>query len=189
MPRVSDAYRQARRDQIVGAALNVLSRRGFNELTMADIIEESGLSAGSVYSNFTRKDEVMELAAARVLGEPLEELKALVSESALSPLEVLRWWLARLEHNGVPFGAVVQIWGEAAFDPVMRDIVRRRMADIEAAFVNAAQHWLAASGRDPASALAIARAMVMLGQGYMVRSAVLGPQDLVASVAAVELLS
>jgi len=50
MPRVSDAYRQARRDGIVAATLRVLRRRALSDLTMADVIKEAGLSAGSVYS-------------------------------------------------------------------------------------------------------------------------------------------
>ena len=76
MPKVSDAYRQARRDEIVAATLRAISRRGLRALTMADIIKESGLSAGSVYSHFTTKDEIIELVAARVIGERADQLSA-----------------------------------------------------------------------------------------------------------------
>lgn len=189
MPRVSDAYRQARRDQIAAAALRVLGRRGLRDLTMADIIEESGLSAGSVYSHFTRKEELVQLVATRVVGERLDLLKAPAEGPPRSPLEVVRWWMSALEDDGVPFGTVMQVWGEAAANGALRDIVHRRMSEVEEAFGTAAQAWLTATGRDPAGASAVARAMVTFCQGYIVRSALLGPQDLSASLAAVDLLA
>lgn len=186
MPRVSDAYRQARRDEIAAATLRVLRRRGLHDLTMADIIEESGLSAGSVYSHFARKDELVELVATRVIGSRVDLLNA-PDEPTRSPDEVVRWWLSGLEDDAAPFATIVQIWGEASSDPAMREIVRRRMGDIERAFAAAAERWLVAQGRDPRAAPAAALAMLTFCQGYIVRSAVLGPQDLVASLAAVDL--
>lgn len=187
MPRVSDAYRQARRDEIVAAALRVLRRRALNDLTMADIIEEAGLSAGSVYSHFARKDELIELVAAEVIGKRLSLLAMPDDEPARSPCEVVRRWLVGLEQAGIPFATVVQFWGEAAFDPTMREIVQRRMSDIERAFAAAAERWLIAEGREPATAPATALAMLTFCQGYIVRSAVLGAQDVDASLAAIDL--
>lgn len=187
MPRVSDAYRQARRDEIVAATLRVLRRRALNDVTMADIIGESGLSAGSVYSHFTRKDELLELVAVRVIGERLDVLHA-PDVPARSPLEVVRWWLAGLEDNDVPLATVVQIWGEAAADGPMRDVVQRRMGDIESAFAAAAGRWLVESGGDVARAGDVGRTMLTLCQGYIVRSAVSGPQGIQESIAALDVL-
>lgn len=189
MPKVSDAYRQARRDEIVAATLRVIARRGLRALTMADIIEESGLSAGSVYSHFSTKNEIIELVAIRVIGERAERLTSESADRARSPLEIVRWWLSGLEQDALPYGAALQIWGEAASDPGIRTIVEGRMTAIEDAFATASERWLTATGGDPASARATARAMLMLCQGYIVRAAVLGSPDLEESIAAVELLS
>ena len=189
MPRVSDAYRQARRDEIVAATLRVLRRRALNDLTMADIIEEVGLSAGSVYSHFASKGELIELVAVEVIGERLNLLMAPDHEPVRSPREVVRWWLAGLQQDGVPFATVVQFWGEAAFDATVRKIVQRRMDDIERVFAVAAERWLIAEGREPAAAPATALAMLTFCQGYIVRSAVLGSQDVDSSLAAIDLWS
>lgn len=188
MPRVSDAYRQARRDQIVAATLRVLQRRGLRDLTMADIIEESGLSAGSVYSHFERKDELIELVATRVIGSRLDALTDPDQAPPRSPAQLVTWWLTEIAGAEVPFGALVQIWGEAASDPAMRAIVLRRITAIEEAFAAAAEQWLRATGGDPAQAGATARAMLTACQGHIVRAAVLGPQDPAETVAGMGLL-
>jgi len=189
VPKVSDAYRQARRDEIVAATLRVIARRGLRALTMADIIEESGLSAGSVYSHFTTKHEIIELVATQVIGERADRLTTESEERPRSPLEVVQWWLSGLEEDALPYGAALQIWGEAASDPAIRDIVEGRMSAIEDAFTIAAERWLTATGGDPAAARDSARAMLTFCQGYIVRAAVLGPQDLESSIAAIELLT
>lgn len=188
MPKVSDAYRQIKRDEIVAATFRVITRRGLRALTMADIIEESGLSAGSVYSHFETKHEIIELAATRVIGVRADRLSTESEERPRSPLETVHWWLSELEHDALPYGAVLQIWGEAASDPGIRSIVEARMAAIEDAFAVAAERWLVALGNDPSSARDTARAMLTFCQGYIVRAAVLGQQDLKSSIAAVELL-
>jgi AcrR family transcriptional regulator len=188
VPKVSDAYRQARRDEIVAATLRVLERRGLRALTMADIIEESGLSAGSVYSHFTTKHEIIELVATRVIGERAERLDVETADRPRSPLEVVHWWLSGLEQDALPYGAALQIWGEAATDPGIRVIVEGRIAAIEDAFTVAAERWLTQTGGDPTVAGSTARAMLTFCQGYIVRAAMLGPEDLDSAIAAVGLL-
>ncbi|WP_141014734.1 TetR/AcrR family transcriptional regulator [Nocardioides sambongensis] len=156
---------------------------------MADVIEESGLSAGSLYSHFDTKEQLIELVASRVIGERADLLSAGSEEAEpRAPLEIVRWWLSGVEQDGLPFGAALQIWGEAASDPGIRAVVERRMAAIEGAFASSAERWLTATGGDPTTAGAVARAMLVLCQGYIVRTAVLGPQDLGATLAAVALL-
>ncbi|MBZ5740474.1 TetR/AcrR family transcriptional regulator [Nocardioides mangrovi] len=187
MPRVSDAYRQARRDQITAATLRVIARSGLRGLTMAEIIGESGLSAGSVYSHFATKDELVERVAEHVIGQRADRLLA-DDQAPRPPLEVVRWWLAGLEEDAMPFGAVLQIWGEAASDPGIREVVQRRVAAIEAAFEVAADRWLEATGGDRGTATDTARAMLLVCQGYIVRAGALGPQDLDATIRAAGLL-
>ena len=70
----------------------------------------------------------------------------------------------------------------------MSQIVQRRMGDIEGAFAGAAERWLVAQGRDPGAAAATAVAMLTFCQGYIVRSAVLGPQDLRTSFSGIDLV-
>ncbi|MEV0822948.1 TetR/AcrR family transcriptional regulator C-terminal domain-containing protein [Nonomuraea rubra] len=61
--------RQLSRDQIVGAAVPVLDAEGHRGLSMRRIASDLGVTAGSLYWYVRTKDDVLELALDRVLGE------------------------------------------------------------------------------------------------------------------------
>jgi TetR/AcrR family transcriptional regulator, transcriptional repressor of aconitase len=50
MPKVSQNHLDARRQQILAAAIECFCRQGFHPTTMQDIIKESGLSSGAIYT-------------------------------------------------------------------------------------------------------------------------------------------
>jgi AcrR family transcriptional regulator len=60
MPKVSDEHREARRDQILEAALSCFSRKGYHDTSMHDIAKEAGLSTGAAYIHFRGKEEILE---------------------------------------------------------------------------------------------------------------------------------
>ena len=68
MPKVTDAHRESRREQILIAAWKCFSRNGFHSTSMADVIREAGLSAGAVYLYFRSKDEIIVAVATQVFG-------------------------------------------------------------------------------------------------------------------------
>src|SRR2546422_9313531 len=63
MPKVSEAHLDARRKQIVDAAVACFARNGFHRATMQDICREAELSPGAVYRYFSSKDELVEAIA------------------------------------------------------------------------------------------------------------------------------
>src|SRR5262249_31284974 len=79
MPKVTQEHVDARRRQILSAALRAFAREGFHRTTMQDIFREAELSPGAGYSNFTVKDELI----AAIIGEMMGfvgETAALFSE-------------------------------------------------------------------------------------------------------------
>ena len=70
MPKITEAKRESRRQQILDAALTCFSRDGFHATTTADIVRESGVSQGTLYLYFATKDDiVVALADDRHQGE------------------------------------------------------------------------------------------------------------------------
>jgi AcrR family transcriptional regulator len=91
MPKISQNQREARRQQILDAALACFSEDGFHQTGMAAIVQRSGLSHGAVYGYFAGKDDIIEAladdrhereailnAAAQKQGDPIEALRHLV---------------------------------------------------------------------------------------------------------------
>jgi AcrR family transcriptional regulator len=64
MPRVSQSYLEARRRQIMEAAITCFAREGFHRATMQDIVAETGLSAGAIYRYFPSKEDIVAAIAA-----------------------------------------------------------------------------------------------------------------------------
>ena len=60
MPKVTEAYSAARRQQIIDAAYRCFARKGFHQATMRDIYAEANLSAGAVYHYFDSKAAIIQ---------------------------------------------------------------------------------------------------------------------------------
>jgi AcrR family transcriptional regulator len=60
MPKVDEAYLEARRTGILDAAMVAFAAKGFVEATVEDIASEAGLSHGAIYRYFSSKDDIIE---------------------------------------------------------------------------------------------------------------------------------
>lgn len=123
MPKLSEETSERRRNQILEAALRCFAREGLHATSMADLFEESGMSAGSVYSWFASKDDIIE-AAYRGSGAPHAARMASVLER--DPLagiaEVLRTAAGMFEDPRWQMISRVnlQLWGEALVNERIR---------------------------------------------------------------------
>src|SRR5258706_14095937 len=55
MPKIAEAARAARRDQIIAAGLTCFARAGYHATTMADVAAQAGVSKGTPYLYFDSK--------------------------------------------------------------------------------------------------------------------------------------
>src|SRR5919107_2229536 len=58
MPKISPAHEQQRRRQILDAAMACFARQGYRATSMDDVVRESGLSVGAIYSYFPSKEDL-----------------------------------------------------------------------------------------------------------------------------------
>ncbi len=57
-PKVTEAYREATRTEIIRAAAKVFARKGYHGASMDDIVAESRLSKGALYGYFDSKEDL-----------------------------------------------------------------------------------------------------------------------------------
>ena len=132
MPRVSAAHEQEVRERIVVAALRVFGERGFHGATIADVVRESGLSVGAIYTYFKGKDDLFlatcDLASGLGLGELAARLPA--GRTVAEKLAIaVGFYFDAAEGKALdePGNAdfLVQTWGQAD-EPATREMLRRR---------------------------------------------------------------
>lgn len=193
MPKVSDAHRASRRDQILDAAVTCFLRRGIRATTMAEIIAESGLSAGAIYGYFPGKQELALAAVRREAGSRAAELEAAAGGKAIPPSRILRIVSRALAERTFGLALVVQLWGEAASDPEFRRIASRAFTELGSIFTPHLTRWAEQDGAltaDAAAEWAQRMLPVMLGlvQGLILQQTLLPGFDRERYLSGVDLL-
>ncbi|WP_078652866.1 TetR/AcrR family transcriptional regulator [Streptomyces sp. NRRL F-525] len=169
MPRLSEASRLRRRDDIAAAAMRCFARDGFSSTSMADIIREAGSSAGSVYSNFENKSELVRYAASSALRDLIARVTAELP-SERTPSSVLLN-LLRASADRTHAQTLLQIWAEAPRDPVLAEVAQQSTLELRALVAALLMPWCRenASISAPAEPDALADAVLTALQGFLVR--------------------
>jgi AcrR family transcriptional regulator len=174
MPKIKPETLAARREQILRAAETCFARQGFHQTTMQDVIKESDLSAGCIYSYFASKEELIQaigehrhMRDAALMGadgdtaDPVESLRA-----------IARGFLGDLHKDeGLRSRRVaLQLWAEALRDEIIRAQVttgiRKPIAVIAKLLRHGQRLGLIDSTINPQ---VIARTMVAMFQGIVLQ--------------------
>lgn len=181
MPRLTDARKELRRAQITEAAVRCFGRNGLERTSIADITAESGLSAGSIYSHYRNKAELVQASAREVLAQRAKVLgEYAASDSPPDPDELLARLIAAIDPAAARVG--VQTWGEATTDPAIRDIVIDMTDRMRALLHDCVTAWLVkVEHREPAEArehaTPIAHRIMALYQAELLYTALQSPNE------------
>jgi AcrR family transcriptional regulator len=181
VPRVSEEHLNARRDQIVDAAIVRFAANGFQATGMADVIAESGLSAGAVYRYFASKDELVRAIVDRVLAEAVtrfgrrrdEDPDPDPAKAVAAAVDVVA---TVAERGPVDVTRVaVQAWAEALRNPAVHDVARGAYTTIRGHLFDVAVAAQEA-GRLPRDAdpQQLAAALFSLVLGFLLQRLLLG---------------
>jgi len=131
VPRVSAAHEQEVRERILDAATRVFAEKGYHSSTIADVVRESGLSVGAIYSYFSGKDELIRLTCDQIAARGLDELAVRLAPATTTAERLaiaIRLYIETIdEYDGAP-GQVqlVQAWAEADREPGVREMLAGR---------------------------------------------------------------
>ena len=185
MPKVSEEHRAEKRRQIIAAMLRCVARDGFHRSTMAGVVKESGLSAGSVYTYFRGKNEIIRAMVESGLTGAREAIIAMASRGGMgddfhSPDAVLLAATQHLVDLAEQFDVdlprvALQIWAEAARDPEICEIVEPEARRVRGAWRYYAQAAIEAGQlRSDADPEKVAMVLTGLLPGFVMQRIVLG---------------
>lgn len=176
MPRVSEAYLEARREQILQASWACFHRAGYHRTTIQDIADEAGMSPGAVYRYFDSKEDIFAGTAQMHLSRARSNLEAAGMDDDLWRIfsEHIRTQFARKAPDDCQFGQLlVEVWGEALRNPRVLEICRANFESVRTSLAVLVklhqQHGRIESDLDPFS---VARVMMSLFQGAVVQSTI-----------------
>jgi AcrR family transcriptional regulator len=176
LPKVSEAHLEARREQIIDAAITCFARDGFHRTTMQDIVKAGSLSPGAIYSYFASKEEIIEaIAGGRHRRErewltdasELDDPRAALAATAKAFFGGLSGRRARLDRRVGVF-----MWAEALRNPRIRRLARggvdQPLIVLIQVIEDAQARGQVSPGLDPES---LARAMIALFHGLVLQQA------------------
>ena len=177
MPRLTEATKQARRRQIIDAAFRCFTAEGYSNTSMSDIIKESGLSSGSIYSHFSGKSDILRAT----VQQRIDMIAAAYQElDDPSPRDIMRMIFATstVEAN---FTSMLRIRLESFTVPEVQESTNTlftTLHDIVAqSLIPWGQRYLEAENKRKPSADELqafvndtADALILTFQGFMVRS-------------------
>lgn len=174
MPKVTDEYRNARRHEIAQAALRCFARNGFAATSMADIIAESGLSAGAIYGHYASKDELIELTASEILDARfLEVAEARMQHPLPAPGQIVRLLVTGLLSHIVDVQLLVQVWGQVPINPGLKRMSSEIGDRVRSMFTDYLTEWHAqAMPGEAARGRAVRESSVYMSlvQGYVIQT-------------------
>jgi AcrR family transcriptional regulator len=131
MPRVTAAHETEVRERILLAAAQVFADSGYRGATMQDVVRESGLSVGAIYSYFPSKSDLYlamcDFTSGRAMGELAVRLTA--GRTIAERLAIaVAFYIDSIDTHGATPGlaALVPAWSEVDTSPAVRDMLRRR---------------------------------------------------------------
>ena len=183
MPRITEARREARRDQIRAAALRAFAAKGYQRTSIADVVAESGLSAGAIYGHYADKKQLFAAVAQHVLSRRDAEIAAASDDGVPpSPYEVLVLLTGGITRDVADGRVVVQLWAESTVDPAIHAVVQEVFWSLRRVLRSALSAWfatraeLAPDGPD-AAAESLLPALMGLGQGFIMQRALVDGFD------------
>ncbi|HRA74680.1 MAG TPA: TetR/AcrR family transcriptional regulator [Propionicimonas sp.] len=181
MPRISDDRRADRQRQIADAALRCFRRRGFENTSMADIITETGMSAGAIYVHFESKQELVRRVISEVFAARGAELADLADRDPLpAPKQVVREFADRIA-DASDAELRLYAWATSLHDAELGGLMARHAATRQRLYRAYFLVWLQRVGLDEATAAlrcdGLAELLVGICQGLVVQYALVPDFD------------
>src|ERR1700736_1719669 len=90
------------REQIIEAAAKRFREKGFDGISVADLMKEVGLTHGGFYGHFSSKEELVALASLRAMSDTVAKWQKVIDNAPGNPLEAFAKSYLSLRHHDHP---------------------------------------------------------------------------------------
>lgn len=129
MPKITAAHEAERRRHILEAARRVFVAKGFHDANIDDIVAESGVSVGAIYTYYGGKDQLIHESILTAIDAEADAVleDSRTGGSARDKMErAIRFYVdLTIEAPGAA-AFLVQCWALASQRPLVRDLLVRR---------------------------------------------------------------
>jgi TetR/AcrR family transcriptional repressor of nem operon len=117
--KVSKEVMATHKEQIIAAAARCFRERGFDGISVAEIMNDVGLTHGGFYRHFASKDELVAAASLRAVSETITKWRKVAEEAPGDRLEALvNSYLSQRHHDHPETGCLfAALGGELARQP------------------------------------------------------------------------
>ncbi len=162
----------ARKNQILDAAMVVFARSGFHEARMDDIVQESGLSKGTLYWYFKSKEEIITAISQRLFATDIESVESLLkAEGTVSERlqQLIRDRVQGLQEMSDVVAILVEFYAAALHQDGVRQLIKAYFQSFHELLVALIQQGIERGEFRPVDALAAATALDAVFEGLIVR--------------------
>lgn len=161
-----------RKNQILDAAMVVFARSGFHEARMDDIVQEAGLSKGTLYWYFKSKEEIITAISQRLFATDIQSVEDLLkAEGTVS--ERLQWLIRERVQGLQEMSSVVAIlfefYAAALHQDGVRQFIKAYFQNFHELLVALIQQGIERGEFRPVDVLAAATALDAVFEGLIVR--------------------
>lgn len=141
MARIVKEY-AVRRDEILDAAQRLISTKGYEQMTVQDILDALQIAKGTFYHYFGSKQSLLEAMIERMIGETEQLFRPILDDSQLPALDKLNYFFSALGRYKIAqqplMLAMLRVWytdENAIVRQKMRAAMLKRIAPLLAVVV------------------------------------------------------
>jgi AcrR family transcriptional regulator len=161
-----------RKHQILDAAMVVFARLGFHEARMDDIVQEAGLSKGTLYWYFKSKEEIITVISQQLFTTDIEQVERLLNaEGTVSERlqQLIRSRVQGMQEKSDVVAILFEFYAAALHQDGVRQSIKTYFQNFHEVLVALIQQGIERGEFRPVDALAAATALDAVFEGLIVR--------------------
>ncbi|MCA9874985.1 MAG: TetR/AcrR family transcriptional regulator [Ardenticatenaceae bacterium] len=176
MPKMKPEALEARRNQILQAALKCFVDAGYHKTSVDDIASQAGLSKGSIYTHFESKHALLLTLLTRV--SQVTDLPGILGAETTTEQEkfsaVLEGIISYVQSGDFQdYAALLMVaWREAQSDLAIRQTVAGLYAGMRGGFSQLIQQGIESGQIEPIDARSFASILIAIFDGLMIQAMV-----------------